>query len=640
MELIFKTKQPLVKLVEVGMEPVESVETQEENVEKDQNIEVEKEIADEPIDDDDDGYSSDSIVESYYLHNNLDDDFNLCFSGTNFHGFYDERCWTYHPKMCYRLLGGNDSKDDSIFTSECISACCKAIVVASFTIRDQSQAILKQFEALGVIEPSVTTYFNVLQNPKLMKTLLHYIQVSLPTDPKLSKFGQGIISDYELMLEIQTDKKFNERMNNLRITSEADIVAKLSSARRSIRYFCTRIRLQIIELWGLPETPDPQETLLKKRAITDDAMAVIKETRKRRKQEEKKLKGDEKKAKKKKDGKTFKKTTKKKAEKKEVEEVKEVKDGLDDDEEEEEESDNDEDEVDNDDDDDDDENNEKQMDVEKEGKDDIHKGEKQTFLGRRASHPQNRTMLDMYESPENILNPLLFTFPELFSQPLRIWECCCGLNQTLVRRMMSLGKYQVYASDINDAIQPPSNIDFLNFGDQTVNLDSIDIIITNPPFGALKDFIYRALTIKKPFAFIVPLDLLGRKWFAEIACEYPNNMFGVYPIIPRPTFRDASRDKSIQVGTVCWFIGNFQYLSVELLKHYKQRQMYGTFFGHCVNWEDMQTSDESSIQVENLKIIDITLTSETSSVDASMMIDGAVSQNTLMLQHVPQNGNS
>ena len=67
-----------------------------------------------------------------------------------------------------------------------------------------------------------------------------------------------------------------------------------------------------------------------------------------------------------------------------------------------------------------------------------------------------------------------------------------------------------------------------------------DMIVTTPPYSYRKEFLLRALDLKKPFAFLVPVNVLESKTIRDMLREY--NISLVFPPKSTPfTSPDDSR---------------------------------------------------------------------------------------------------
>lgn len=96
---------------------------------------------------------------------------------------------------------------------------------------------------------------------------------------------------------------------------------------------------------------------------------------------------------------------------------------------------------------------------------------------------------DLYETPAWVTEALLPHLPKLNT----VWEPACG-NGKMVRVLENLA--QVYACDIEPG-EGYITADFLG-PTPRVPVDSVEAIITNPPYEFAQEFIERALNRMKP----------------------------------------------------------------------------------------------------------------------------------------------
>ena len=107
--------------------------------------------------------------------------------------------------------------------------------------------------------------------------------------------------------------------------------------------------------------------------------------------------------------------------------------------------------------------------------------------------PLKQKYMDDYQTPPEALSPLYSYLPKDWV----IWECASGKGK-LTMAMREKG-YKVIASDI--ALMP--ELDFLIWQPK-----KWDCIVTNPPYSLKQEFLERAYSFKKPFAFLLPLTTL------------------------------------------------------------------------------------------------------------------------------------
>ncbi len=97
-----------------------------------------------------------------------------------------------------------------------------------------------------------------------------------------------------------------------------------------------------------------------------------------------------------------------------------------------------------------------------------------------------------------------------------------------------------------------TQMDFLN----CVSIPTgVSMIITNPPWSQNKKFLTKAFELGIVFAFLLKSEIQGTKYFRQLilkykACAIPN--------APKVTFLNPLTNKSIQVGSTFWLIGNFR----------------------------------------------------------------------------------
>ncbi len=109
------------------------------------------------------------------------------------------------------------------------------------------------------------------------------------------------------------------------------------------------------------------------------------------------------------------------------------------------------------------------------------------------------TTSDDYQSPPEVIQPLLAHLKKEWT----IWEPAAGKGN-LVNAFHEIG-FKVVASDIM------TGEDFL-----TWEPEAWDCAVTNPPYSIKNEFLERAFHLGKPFAFLLPIDVLGTKKRQEL----------------------------------------------------------------------------------------------------------------------------
>lgn len=99
-----------------------------------------------------------------------------------------------------------------------------------------------------------------------------------------------------------------------------------------------------------------------------------------------------------------------------------------------------------------------------------------------------------FQTPPFALKPLI----KYLDPSWVIWECACGTGN-LVKELKRLG-WKVVGSDIL------TGKDFLK-----AKPKNFDCIITNPPYSLKQQFLERAYSLGKPFAFLLPLTTFETK---------------------------------------------------------------------------------------------------------------------------------
>ena len=138
-------------------------------------------------------------------------------------------------------------------------------------------------------------------------------------------------------------------------------------------------------------------------------------------------------------------------------------------------------------------------------------------IGRRRS--------DFYPTPPEVVTALL-DFLRLPKETV-IWECAAGEGD-MVAAIRECGYNGVYGTDISDGF------DFLSPDVFKRLLVPFDWIITNPPFALAEDFIRRAASTGKPFAFLLKAQYWHAKNRMSLFEELPPSY--ILPLTWRPDF--------------------------------------------------------------------------------------------------------
>ena len=101
--------------------------------------------------------------------------------------------------------------------------------------------------------------------------------------------------------------------------------------------------------------------------------------------------------------------------------------------------------------------------------------------------PQKNNSSDDFQTPPEAILPLLKYLPKDWI----VWECAAGKGNLVSQ--LNGGGYLVISTD--------KEFNFLS----NVPKDKFDCIITNPPYSIKQQFLERAYSLGKPFAFLLPL---------------------------------------------------------------------------------------------------------------------------------------
>ncbi len=105
---------------------------------------------------------------------------------------------------------------------------------------------------------------------------------------------------------------------------------------------------------------------------------------------------------------------------------------------------------------------------------------------------RNEKSTDLYGTPKEAVDMLLPYIPKKG----KIWECCNGYG-AISGRLKEKGFRVIVSDKEKDAL--------------TYQPKNWDILITNPPYSLKTEFLGRCRDLGKPFALLMPSDLVGVK---------------------------------------------------------------------------------------------------------------------------------
>jgi len=135
---------------------------------------------------------------------------------------------------------------------------------------------------------------------------------------------------------------------------------------------------------------------------------------------------------------------------------------------------------------------------------------------------------DFYPTPENAIIPILKYLPNT-----KIWEPACG--DGAISKVLINNGFDVVSTDKNDYGYGITGIDFLN-----EEVKRASIMITNPPFSLLNEFIFRAYLLGiDEFFLLAPLDKLNgiKRTYLLEQC----GLFGIYGFRGRLKFNGGKQ---------------------------------------------------------------------------------------------------
>jgi hypothetical protein len=417
------------------------------------------------------------------------------------------------------LLGGDDNGAEIVISNEARTQ-IKLIIDAGYSVRHQSLALKDILIHDGIIT-ATTTYGELLANHLLKDALYDVFAVSLPDNVAQSKYGCGIVSDFDLCVNMKHVADFEKRMKELNVSNLTEEYDRLRKNRSNVGKFLRRLLELVYESFGLLETPDKAQ---KKPKLTKEDVAK---------------RGEEKLQKLAKKGQKLVKNGKKsdvekandecpsdldlndarliamdEAESDELDEVpveKKTKEGylkdgfvVDD---------------------------KYVMDVDKK------KRVLDDFKGRLGG--SNKESVVESIAPDAVIQALIDSYlKQHYRSTVKIWEVACGSDQRIVKQLQSAGFSNVTYSDLRGESFGVTQHDFLEEGTGLYESHEYELIICKPPQSKCKAFIQKAMELGKPFMFLDKLEMFGTAYLRNFVINESYDFMGL----------------PIQDG-FCWLIG-------------------------------------------------------------------------------------
>jgi len=123
---------------------------------------------------------------------------------------------------------------------------CKQIMRNELRNKDLAIQLKENWIVSNIIQVDAT-YNEVASDSVLMKTLLWHLGSGLSQDPKESRYGNKIISDFDLYFNCTTDKLLNEMLSKLNISVTYEEGLELKRKRNNLAEFVRRTKNIVIE---------------------------------------------------------------------------------------------------------------------------------------------------------------------------------------------------------------------------------------------------------------------------------------------------------------------------------------------------------------------------------------------------------
>lgn len=167
----------------------------------------------------------------------------------------------------------------------------------------------------------------------------------------------------------------------------------------------------------------------------------------------------------------------------------------------------------------------------------------QSIVGTSKGRPDT----DFYPTPASSVIPLLDI--ECFDKSKLIWECACGTGW-ISELLISKG-FRVVSTDLNNFGYGVSDVNFLDTKDGQYP----KIIITNPPFSLISEFIEHAIfdLRTEKVAFFAKLSLLEGEKRSRLLEQTPLSKVHVFR--KRQTLtRYGEKTKNCGMIAFAWFV--------------------------------------------------------------------------------------
>lgn len=147
--------------------------------------------------------------------------------------------------------------------------CCD--LVKNFYNRVDLSRKLKESLQNDKIFDEKATYDDLIQNTKFMTNFRLYLSAYLPDSNLYSKYGLGLMSDFDLYHNCKSPKQLEATMASYQIDAKRSL--DLVSARTNLSSWIRRLSKDIVRLMDLPGTPVPDSRTRKDKRKTAEEVS-------------------------------------------------------------------------------------------------------------------------------------------------------------------------------------------------------------------------------------------------------------------------------------------------------------------------------------------------------------------------------
>lgn len=133
---------------------------------------------------------------------------------------------------------------------------CEKLMQSEYNKIKLAEALCKELSDTDII-PCDATYFSIRENNKFMRSFRYYLSSKLPNKLDVSRYGLGLVSDFDLYVNMATDVELKAFMEKHRI--DVKHIDKLKKNRRNLRAWFSRFVESVLIYMNLPETPDLED---------------------------------------------------------------------------------------------------------------------------------------------------------------------------------------------------------------------------------------------------------------------------------------------------------------------------------------------------------------------------------------------